>query len=461
MKQAYSVIDIETTGGRSGNNKITEIAIINIDDGIVTDTYSTLINPERNIPWTITRLTGIDNEMVANAPKFYEVAKKIIELTKDRVFVAHNVFFDYNFIKYEFNELGYQYKREKLCTVRLARRYLPGHKSYSLGKICQDLNIPIEGRHRALGDASATTTLFKLILEKEDNPPLIEEDSKKIALPSKLERNDYENLPSKPGIYYFYDEAGFLLYIGKSKEIKKRVSSHFRPDIKRAKDLELKNRIAKVTYKETGNELAALLLESHEIKTHRPHYNRALKRRRFPKHMELKVKKNGEKFINIFHGGETESSTYAFSNKRNAERKRDFFYLQVIGVGLDHPQFNQRKDKLIQTIGMDQFNKLLEKIFYHKVPQIKDFSIELTGRKAKEVCIIKIKDHKPYEISYYERIIIGGPQSAEKLKIKIKGTQDNADLIRNYMAKHGLKIKPLDGPSLEDHIDIDYDYEFS
>ncbi len=458
MKQSYSIIDIETTGGRSGSNKITEIAIINIDDGIITDTYSTLINPERNIPWAITQLTGIDNDMVADAPKFYEVAKKIVELTKDRIFVAHNVFFDYNFIKYEFSELGYQYKRAKLCTVRLARKHLPGHKSYSLGKICADLQIPIEGRHRALGDATATTKLFKMILEKEDNPPLIEEDSKKIALPAKLERAEYENLPTKPGVYFFYDEAGVLLYIGKSKEIKKRVSSHFRPDIKRSRDLELKNRIAKVTYTETGNELAALLLESHEIKTNRPYYNRALKRRKFPKHMELKATLSGEKVIHIFHGGELEKSTYAFSNKKNAERKRDFFYLQFIGVGLDHPEFNQRKDKLIEKVGIDQFNLLLEKTFFNKVPQKRDFSIELAGRNNKETCIINIKDYKPYEISYYD---LENQENVET--IKIKGTQDNADLIRNYMARHGLKIKPSNDLSPNNQIDddIDYEYDFS
>ena len=155
-KVVYSIIDIETTGGSRQGNKITEIAIINFDGEKVIDEFSTLINPEISIPYSITRLTGITNEMVANSPKFYEVAKKIVEMTKGNVFVAHNVFFDYNFIKHEFSELGFQYSAERLCTVRLSRKLLPGHASYSLGKLCKDLGIEITARHRALGDAKAT-----------------------------------------------------------------------------------------------------------------------------------------------------------------------------------------------------------------------------------------------------------------------------------------------------------------
>jgi DNA polymerase-3 subunit epsilon len=165
----YSIVDIETTGARSRNNRITEIAIINMDDDTVIEEYSTLINPERSIPIQIQYLTGITNEMVQQAPKFYEVAKKIVEMTQERVFVAHNVHFDYSFIQQEFRDLGFTFQRELLCTVRLARKILPGHKSYSLGKICSDLGIviPEKERHRALGDVKATVKLFKMIQEKE------------------------------------------------------------------------------------------------------------------------------------------------------------------------------------------------------------------------------------------------------------------------------------------------------
>jgi DNA polymerase-3 subunit epsilon len=204
----YSVIDIETTGGVRDGHKITEIAIINLDGDKVVEEYSTLINPERSIPFQITLLTGINNEMVADAPKFYEVAKKIVQMTQGRIFVAHNVFFDFNFIRHEFSELGYSFRREKLCTVRLARKHIPGHKSYSLGKICKDLGIGNEARHRAMGDAKATVELFQLIQNKIQDKDIIHEESSKLLLPSKLNREVYEALPNKCGVYYFYDEQG-------------------------------------------------------------------------------------------------------------------------------------------------------------------------------------------------------------------------------------------------------------
>lgn len=162
----FAIIDIETTGQSNKFGKITEIALFLHNGQEVTDLYTTLINPEMDIPYFITTLTGIDNNMVKDAPKFYEVAKTIVELTQGRTFVAHNVSFDYNFIKQEFNALGYNFNRKTLCTVKLSRKLLPGHNSYSLGKICDDLGIKINGRHRAAGDALATVRLFEILLKK-------------------------------------------------------------------------------------------------------------------------------------------------------------------------------------------------------------------------------------------------------------------------------------------------------
>jgi DNA polymerase III subunit epsilon len=162
----YAIIDIETTGTSALFGKITEIAIFIHNGNEVTDSFTTLINPECLIPWNITRLTGISNEMVAEAPKFYEVAKQIVELTTGKIFVAHNAIFDYSFIKEEFKRLGYDYRRRMLCTVKLSRKLLPGHRSYSLGNICADMGININGRHRAAGDAFATVKLFELLLSQ-------------------------------------------------------------------------------------------------------------------------------------------------------------------------------------------------------------------------------------------------------------------------------------------------------
>jgi len=163
----YAIIDIETTGQSAAKGKITEIAIFIHDGFQITDSFSSLINPECYIPSFITDLTGIDNEMVRDAPKFYEVARRVVEMTQDRIFVAHNASFDYRFIQEEFKRLGYDYQRKTMCTVRLGRKFLPGHKSYSLGKICDELGISINGRHRAAGDALATTKLFEIILSRK------------------------------------------------------------------------------------------------------------------------------------------------------------------------------------------------------------------------------------------------------------------------------------------------------
>lgn len=172
----FTIIDIETTGHSYKNGKITEIALYQHNGQEITDSYSTLLNPEMDIPYFITDLTGIDNTMVKNAPKFYEVAKTIVQLTQGRTFVAHNVSFDYKFIKEEFNRLGYNYNRKTMCTVKLSRKLLPGHKSYSLGKLCSDIGIKINGRHRAAGDALATVKLFEILLKQNErigNPKAI------------------------------------------------------------------------------------------------------------------------------------------------------------------------------------------------------------------------------------------------------------------------------------------------
>jgi DNA polymerase III subunit epsilon len=165
----YAVVDIETAGGNAKTGKITEIAIFIFDGETITDSFTSLVDPECYIPQFITQLTGIDNQMVKDAPKFYQIAKKVVELTENRIFVAHNAPFDYGFIRKEFADLGYDFTRKTLCTVKLSRKYLPGFPSYSLGELCSQLNIPIKNRHRAAGDALATTHLLKKLLVAHDS----------------------------------------------------------------------------------------------------------------------------------------------------------------------------------------------------------------------------------------------------------------------------------------------------
>ena len=271
----YSIIDVETTG--YPRNKITDISIFTTDGVNILREFHSLVNPGINIPRNITRLTGISNETVQDAPKFFEIAKQILDATRDSIFVAHNVNFDFNVIKNEYKELGYSFKRKKLCTVRLSRRIIPGYKSYSLGKLCAELNIPIHGRHRAKGDAFATFELFKLLFEKS-NTNFFEDDiyNKQITVSKYLEEKDLDHLPKEIGVYYFWNNKGKIIYVGKSINIKERVISHFRDNAK--KEIKLCQEATKITYKLTGSELIALLEESAEIKKHYPLYNRKQKR---------------------------------------------------------------------------------------------------------------------------------------------------------------------------------------
>jgi DNA polymerase-3 subunit epsilon len=275
----FAIVDIETTGGSPVSEKITEIAIYIFDGRKIIDEFVTLINPERQIPYYITQLTGITNSMVAEAPKFYEVAKQIVEITTDKIFVAHNVNFDYNFIRQEFKQLGYDFQRDKLCTVNLSRKIIPGHASYSLGNLCKGLGIEINGRHRAAGDAYATVKLFELLQSKSNNNndfSTLQGIAYKDLHPN-LDPESLKKIPENVGVYYFFNDKNELIYIGKSKNIHTRLLSHFR-NTKSKKAIEMRNAISAIDYELTGNELVALLKESNEIKQHKPLYNRAQRR---------------------------------------------------------------------------------------------------------------------------------------------------------------------------------------
>ncbi len=272
----YAIIDIETTGSAASYGKITEIAIVLHDGQKVTETFNTLINPECSIPYQITSLTGISNAMVANAPKFYEVAKQILSLTEGRIFVAHNAVFDYSFVKEEFKRLGYSFSRETICTVKTGRKIIPGHRSYSLGNLCADLGIVITDRHRALGDALATAKLFDILLKKSS----LTENLLPTNSNHQLNHEKIASLPALTGVYYFYDNQNNLIYIGKSKDIRQRVLTHLNsPKTKKA--IEMRDKMADVSWEETGSELLALLLESDEIKKHKPLFNRAQRKTSF------------------------------------------------------------------------------------------------------------------------------------------------------------------------------------
>ena len=277
----YAIVDIETTGGHASANGITEIAICIHDGKKVIHKYATLINPRVEIPTYITTLTGISNDMVKNEPYIEQVAGDIYELLKDKIFVAHNVNFDYSFVRYHLASCGYTLQNSKLCTLRLSRKIIPGYPSYSLGKLCHQLGIENNARHRAMGDAEATSILFSLLIEKDKEKQILKalkQNSKEQVLPPNLPKQDVQNLPNLPGIYYFHDQHGKVIYVGKAKSLYKRVCSHFSGNNPGPQRQEFLKNIYKVSFQLCGTELVAFVLEAIEIKRLWPKYNRALKK---------------------------------------------------------------------------------------------------------------------------------------------------------------------------------------
>lgn len=277
----FAVTDIETTGGSIAHGRITEIAIVLTDGKKIIDRFSTLVNPQQLIPPNITQLTGITNDMVANAPLFHEVISQIDAFTKNAIFVAHNVNFDYGFIRESYNRAGERFQRKKLCTVRLSRKIIPDYPSYSLGKICHQVGIPLKDRHRALGDADATALLLHLLV-KNDRNDFIQESlnpkSKEALLPPHLDKEKFETIPNEMGVYFFYNQKGKVIYVGKAVDLKKRVHSHFSGNTNTKSKVNFAESIYDVSVEVCSNELIMTLTEAHAIKNHWPIHNRAMKK---------------------------------------------------------------------------------------------------------------------------------------------------------------------------------------
>jgi DNA polymerase-3 subunit epsilon len=274
-------VDIETTGSYAAANGITEISIHVFDGERVVEKFETLINPCQPIPRYIQAFTGINDEMVSAAPKFEEVADRVFNLLQDKIFIAHNVNFDYSFIKGHLNECGFDLSAKKLCTVRLSRKIFPGLPSYSLGNLCHSLDITINSRHRAGGDTEATVKVFELLL-KNDKEQHIQKsllrNSKEQVLPPNVPKDHFERLPYSPGVYYFHNEKGKVIYVGKATNIRYRVNSHFSNNSESRQKQNFLRHTHAISFQSCATELIACILESTEIKKLWPVFNYSQKR---------------------------------------------------------------------------------------------------------------------------------------------------------------------------------------
>ncbi len=277
----YAIVDIETTGGYAAANGITEISIHVFDGKTVVEKFETLVNPEQPIPAYITAMTGISDKMVAKAPVFGDVAEKIYSILQDKVFIAHNVNFDYSFIKGHLKDAGFDLNTKKLCTVRLSRKIIPGLPSYSLGKLARSLDIPIHDRHRAGGDTAATVEIFRVLIERDTEQHIqksLQRNSKEAILPPNVPKEHFEQLPYTPGVYYFHNEKGKVVYVGKANNIRYRVNSHFSNNSESRQKQNFMQHVHGISFQPCGTELMACILESAEIKKKWPIFNSSQKR---------------------------------------------------------------------------------------------------------------------------------------------------------------------------------------
>ena len=435
----YAIIDVETTGLSAKNEKITEIALLIHDGEKELERFYTLINPERSIPYRITQLTGINNQMVAGAPKFFEIAKKFLELTHGKTLVGHNVAFDYSFIRAEFKEFDFDYQSKTLCTVRLARKAFPGFPSYSLGKITRQLGIAHDNKHRALGDAEATRDLFEHI--NRQAPELLETPPKK--LPKALSEEKINHLPNCPGVYHFLDSQGEIIYVGKSKNIRQRVKTHL-INHSTKKAVEMLDHIADVKAECTGSELIALLLESEQIKQYKPLYNRAQIRSLFRYGIYLVIDQEGYFNLNIDKVSAVSKPLTTFSSKREATDYMHFLVeehqLCMSHCGLNPspgPCFNHQVHKCEGACcgkeKADSYNQKVLQATDRLRYKHQDFVLVEQGRNDKEYSIVAVKSGSYYGFGYLNKKDLQDKEKRQSCIQAMLSNRDSNSIVQSWL----------------------------
>jgi DNA polymerase-3 subunit epsilon len=391
--------------------------------------------------------------MLRNAPKFFEVAKRIVEITEDCIIVAHNAQFDNRILKTEFKRLGFGFKRETLCTVELSKLLIPEQDSYSLGKLTRSLGIPVSDRHRANGDAMATLKLFKILLNKDLDKIIIKNNIKLEAI-QHLQPNHktiIDTLPAITGVYYMHDEHGNIIYIGKSKNIKHRVNQHLTSTSSKSKKIQLQ--VASVTYDATGSELVALLIENQEIKQIKPIHNRALKRNLF--NQALYSFKDSHGYVNLVldkaDGRKKEITT--FSNRQSG---KSFLFKAVEEYNLCQKLTGLHSSKAncfnytikscygacIKKESPEDYNQRVAQFMNKNSYENQHMIIIDKGRDINERSAVLIKNGEFKGIGFFDlNHQINNVEVLESLITKMENNRDTQYIIQSYLRKNKkLKI---------------------
>jgi len=327
LPSKLAFVDTETTGLSVTRDRIIEIGIVRVENNKVVKKYQTLINPEFIFPDIITSITGITPKKLENAPTFRQVKDDILEVLDGCVFVAHNVRFDYAFLKNEFKREEKTFSSKHFCTAKLSRSLFPKERHHNLDSIIERFDIRCKNRHRAYDDAYVLWEFYRKIqssVSEELLDTYIQKALKKATSPLNLAEGSIENLPELPGVYIFYGDTGAPLYVGKSVNIKERVMSHFSSDYTAAKEMHITQQIKSIETFVTSGELGALLKEAATIKKLQPLYNRKLRVSR--KMVLLKKKIDEDGYMHIYLEGAvtidpfaTEEILGVFRSKRQAK----------------------------------------------------------------------------------------------------------------------------------------------
>lgn len=455
----FVVVDIETTGGSPKSSKITEIAMYKHDGKDIIDSFVSLVNPGMKIPEFIVRLTGINDSMVEEAPYFHEIAKTIVEFTEGCVFVAHNVGFDYGMIRHEFRSLGYDFRLPHLCTVRASRFMLPGHASYSLGKLTKELGIQLVGRHRAGGDAHATALLFGMLHEQNTKSlyQFIQHEVNPKSLHPNLDLAHLEEIPSKTGIYKFFNDVNQLIYIGKSKHIRKRIDQHLKNN-KTKKGIEMQAEIARIEFELTGSELIALLYESKLVKNYKPIYNRQLRKNKFPYGLYHFQDERG--YIHFYIDRISKKIDLPLTTFTTKKEGDDYINYQVDMLGLCqklcgtyktnsscfHYQIKKCLGACVQQEEPETYNQRAQKLIDSLQFEMENFFIIDSGRHRNEKSIILIENGMYRGFGYVPFYSLKGNKEKWKNFIDYQPEDRDAKTILTYFLrkqKETLNIVPL------------------
>ncbi|MCH8556148.1 MAG: GIY-YIG nuclease family protein [Schleiferiaceae bacterium] len=398
----YAVLDVETTGGKYNKEGITDIAVFLFDGHDVVDQVISLVNPERPIQPFVERLTGITQNMVKHAPKFYQLAKRIVELTEGAIIVGHNVEFDYRMLRLEFQRLGYEFERETLDTIELSQKLIPGLEAYGLEKVCKALGISNSSRHRAEGDARATLELLRILLRKDHD--------KEIQSSAHAHTNDRDTRSGNPfetllrnfsksvGIYYLFDEKGKVIYLGRSNNLKNRINKHFLSTSPEA--VKFQSEIASVEVEETGSELLSRIKEFIELDRLQPKYNHNQPHKNLPwlvtLDAELQVsvtKRIAESPVHYFN---TEKEAYqslnGFFKAKNANPKLEL-----------SPRFYEKGKKFVTWFEGTEKSKKLSKRTYQMWSYFKkDQLLIVKGKDAYEKGFVFIAKGQVLGYGYYQ-----------------------------------------------------------